>query len=269
MPKLSVSFVFLAGAMSYGAAFAADLPSRDAPPPPMPTAATAFSWTGPYVGGLAGYSWADPTGSFSISSATLAAAPPIIPVIDSVGSQALGLRGGLFGAEAGYNWQASSLMVLGVEGDIEWGRLSGSHIVGGLVPNLGIPYTIAQSLDVNWQASWRIRAGFTPVERLLVYATGGPAVADLSYSSAFRDPIPESESVSLHATRLGFVIGGGIEYAFAARWSLKAEYLYSQFSPVTGSGAGVLTDGTTAYVAHSTGILRENTARLGLNYHFD
>jgi outer membrane immunogenic protein len=260
--------VFLAGAATCGAALGADLPTHKAPPPPPP-AAQPFSWTGAYVGAVAGYGWADPSGGFAITSASLAAAPPIIPVLDAAGSQALSTRGGKLGLEAGYNWQISSSAVLGVEGDFEGSDVTGSHVIGGTVPNFGIPFTITQSLRTNWEASLRARAGVTPIDRLLVYATGGPAIASLNYSSAYWDPVPEIESKSFRAVKPGFAVGAGVEYAIDARWSLKTEYLYSQFSAATGTGSGVLADGTTAYIAHSTGTFRENSVRIGVNYHFD
>ena len=268
MNKLYVLAVFLAGAATCASTFGADLPSNKAPPT-LPAIAPAPSWTGPYLGAFAGYGWANPSGGYALSSATLEALPPIIPVIDATGSHSLEVSGGLIGGEAGYNWQASRLFVLGAEGDLAWSGLSGSHVVPGTVPNFGIPYTIAQSLRADWQASLRLRAGLTPIDRLLVYVTAGPAIADLDYSSAFWDPVPETESKSFSSVRAGWALGGGAEYALSANWSFKAEYLYSQFSAAKGTGSGILTDGTTAYIAHSSGTLRENLLRLGVNYRFE
>jgi len=194
--------------------------------------------------------------------------PPIIPVIDGAGSQRLAIDGAAIGADAGYNWQLSPQLVVGLEGDAEWSDFAGRHVVGGTVPVFGIPFTITQSLKADWQTSIRLRVGLTPFDRVLVYATGGPALAHLSYSSSYFDPVPEIENKSLNEVRGGFAVGIGAEYALSTNWSLKTEYLYSRFSAASGTGSGVLADGTTAFIAHSTGALNESSLRFGVNYRF-
>jgi outer membrane immunogenic protein len=81
----------------------------------------------------------------------------------------------------------------------------------------------------------------------------------------------ETEHATFNAFRAGWTIGSGAEWAFNPQWSLKGEYRYSQFSAVTGTGSVTLanTNGSTAYVAHSTGDIRENSFRLGVDYHFN
>ena len=70
------------------------------------------------------------------------------------------------------------------------------------------------------------------------------------------------------AIKTGWVIGAGVEYALVSNWSTKIEYLRSQFAASSGTGTGVLTDGTIATITHSTGSLGINTVRIGLNYQF-
>ena len=202
---------------------------------------------------------------------SLAAAPPIIPVIDAAGSHALSLRGVLLGGVAGYNWQTSERFVLGLEGDSEWSDLSGSQFNTGNIPNFppGTPYAIAQKLQPDWQGSLRLRLGFTPTARLLVYATGGLALANYEYASRFTDIFGETEGVSIGTIKLGETIGAGVDYAVMPNWLVKGEYRYSQFATVTAVGSAQLTDGTTASVAHSAGSLKENAVRVGIDYHFN
>ncbi|WP_158816797.1 outer membrane protein [Methylocapsa sp. S129] len=254
-------------AMTIGrSALAADLPNWESPPPPP--APASFTWTGAYFGVDAGYSWASATGGYSISSATLSGLPPIIPTVDASGSQPLGLRGSLVGAELGYNWQASDLFVVGVEGDADWSGLSGSMTNGGAIPVVGGVYSIAQEFKTDWYGSLRGRVGLTPVDRLMIFATGGVAFTHINYASVFTDTFDENENVSIKAIKTGWVLGAGVEYALNANWSTKIEYLRSQFSASSGTGSGLLTDGTTATIAHSTGALGVNTVRVGLNYQF-
>jgi outer membrane immunogenic protein len=85
-------------------ASAADLPRkapRYAPPPPPPV----FSWTGFYIGGNAGYGWGGGNVDVGFVPALFDASP------FSVRTDPKGFIGG---AQAGYNWQYSAL-VLGIE----------------------------------------------------------------------------------------------------------------------------------------------------------
>jgi len=64
------------------------------------------------------------------------------------------------------------------------------------------------------------RIGFA-MDRFLPYITGGGAYGDIK---AIASVTPFA--VSTGANRLGWTIGGGIEYAFISNWSAKLEYLY-------------------------------------------
>jgi outer membrane immunogenic protein len=246
-----------------GPVLAGDAPALNLPGDPAP-----FAWAGSYFGLDVGYSRASPTGGYNISSATLSALPPIIPTVDASGMHPLTMRGGLIGAEFGYNWQPADRFVVGVEGDFNWSGLSGSMANGGPIPVVGGVYSIAQSFKTDWYGSLRGRVGFTPLGNVLIFATGGGAFAHINYASGFTDTFNETENVSIKAMKVGWVLGAGAEYALTENWSTKVEYLHSQFSASTGSGSGVLTDGTIATITHSTGALGINTIRVGLNYQF-
>jgi outer membrane immunogenic protein len=261
-PKSLLSVGLFAATIG-GSALAADAPTWS-----LPGASAPSGWTGAYFGVDVGYNWANPTGGYSISSATLSALPPVIPTVDAAGMHPLNMRGALAGAEAGYNWQAAQQFVIGVEGDFNWSGLSGSMSNGGAIPVVGGVYSIAQSFKTDWYGSLRGRVGFTPLDNVLLFATGGAAFAQINYASAFTDTFNETENVSIKAVKVGWVLGAGVEYALNPNWSTKVEYLRSQFSASTGSGTGVLTDGTIATITHSTGTLGINTVRVGLNYQF-
>jgi len=72
----------------------------------------------------------------------------------------------------------------------------------------------------------RARVGVTPVDRLLLYLTGGLAyghvdyAANTSFSPVFGYPI------AFGKTKVGWTAGAGAEWAFAQNWSAKLEYLY-------------------------------------------
>jgi outer membrane immunogenic protein len=266
---LSFAIPAYLAALSFSPAMAADLPSRKAPAPVAYERPAATNWNGFYFGAFAGGSLASDSQGYSVTSPLLASLPPIIPVVNAAGSSNLRSRGADVGVEAGYNWVVSPQFVLGVEGDMGWSSLRGSETTNGTVPLFLIPFSITQKIDVDWQSSLRLRAGFTPLDNLLVYATGGPAVAHIRYANTFWDSDNETESASVSALRAGWTIGGGAEWAFSRKWSLKGEYRYSQFSGVNAKGSTTLTDGSTTYIGHSSGPIRENSVRVGVEYHLD
>lgn len=109
----------------------------------------------------------------------------------------------------------------------------------------------------------------------LLYATGGLAVGEFTFSNSFSSTsqlflgttsttpfgpaLTTSSAFSTDMTRVGAVIGAGIERKLSPNWSVKAEYLYLDFgSAAFLSGTGVDTNVR----------LRDNIFRLGINYKF-
>jgi outer membrane immunogenic protein len=175
-------------------------------------------------------------------------------------------RGGLFGAQAGYLWELSNFYVMGVEADADWSGITGSVNTDTPLPVFGGNFTSSQQLDVRWTSSLRARLGVTPMPGLLLYATGGVALAGLRYNSQFNDRFNEYEAVSFSAAKPGWAAGAGVEYKFASAWSARLEYMHSQYNALSGQGSVGLTDGTTAYVAHSSGVAKVDSVRLAINY---
>jgi outer membrane immunogenic protein len=125
--------VMLAG----GSAAAADLPHPSYYTAPAPL--SAYSWTGPYLGGNFGYEWGATSNN------------PTRPS---------GFAGGV---EGGYNWQ-SGQFVFGGEADIQ---LSGAN-------DTFAPWKFSNP----WFGTVRGRAGYA-VSNLLIYGTAGFAVGEL------------------------------------------------------------------------------------------
>src|SRR5215207_7331741 len=147
---------------------AADL----APMPAEPVAPTylPFTWAGPYVGVQVGYGWGDENDNQSFN----------FPEPDPEPADEFDMDGFLGGVHAGYNWQMGAL-VLGVEGDVEFSTYEGDtdFLYESTDPDIIASGNL--SMESDWQASLRLRAGFA-VDRLLVYATGGVAFADAELS---------------------------------------------------------------------------------------
>jgi len=187
-------------------ALAADLPVRPAPPP-LPL------WTGFYIGANAGGGIGDAVSDFSVAGTTFAS-------VDN------SLRGGVAGGQVGYNWQ-SGPMVYGVETDIQWSNAKGT-LSAPCAPGLcGPGLTANYSQEMSWFGTVRGRLGYAS-GGWLIYATAGYA-----YGQVVTDANASAPGVSATFSAKDFIdgwtAGGGIEVAFAPRWSLKGEYLYADF----------------------------------------
>src|SRR5437660_9303931 len=94
------------------------------------------------------------------------------------------------GGQIGCNAQWG-MAVVGVEGDWQWSNTStAADAAFAAFPNAGNPlFTDAahsEHVDVTqrWFATGRVRAGFTPWERVLVYGTGGVAWANYTSNTS-------------------------------------------------------------------------------------
>src|SRR4029453_1285096 len=85
---------------------------------------------------------------------------------------------------------------------------------------------VTYNLRSDIQGSIRLRLGIA-FDRVLLYATGGAAFAGIENVYTIGLPVFLTESVS--RTRSGWTVGGGLEYAVANNWSVRAEYRYSDF----------------------------------------
>src|SRR5207247_1184976 len=111
--------------------------------------------------------------------------------IGQVGSGSAGSAALLGGVFAGHNWQSGNL-VLGLEGDVSAMPLrvtvggSAQTANEGLV-NAGVPsvFTVSVSASTDWIATARTRIGFLARPDLLLYATAGVAMTELTVSNAY------------------------------------------------------------------------------------
>lgn len=267
MKRLIVALVTVA--ISAVAAFAADLPTKApvvAPP--------VYSWTGFYVGLNAGGAWSEsdpntatvfsPTGYFATTS---------VPAVNGVGNQLVDRSGFTGGVTGGYNWQVSHIVV-GVEADFNYFHMSGSALGGAVYPCCApTSFLLASSVSSDWLATVRGRVGFLATPALLLYGTGGLAVANVKTNWLFTDTFATAnESAAISETRYGWTAGAGGEYALMNGWSIKAEYLHVDLGSTNATSTN-LTAFTPAIAfptnvfAHSVSF-RSDIGRVGINYKF-
>jgi outer membrane immunogenic protein len=217
-----------------GTAFAADLPARSAPPVYVPPPPPIFTWTGAYIGGQVGYEFGRSTASLEPTGVGLGGYNP---------------NGVVGGAHIGYNYQINQY-VIGLEGDVNGSSYRGNSGFGGA----GV-----DSVRSDIDGSVRGRVGWA-WDRTLFYATGGAAFAPVHHSfAAFNGGVDTTSP-----TRVGWTVGGGVEYAITNNWSLRAEYRYTDYGHTT----NVLFDSTGgAFAVRSRDT--DHRVQAGFSYKFD
>lgn len=207
------------------AAFAADLPSRRQAPaayvPPV------FTWTGFYAGVNAGYAW---NGDSDLKDVNY----HVNGVNFNVGNGAFVSRDtnndGSFtgGAQVGYNYQMGSV-VLGVETDFNYINAEKKYDAqGAYFNNAGtFGHEVNAESKVEWFGTVRGRIGYTPVDRLMVFVTGGLAYGSIKNKISYTDfGNGYSFYGSKSDTRAGWTLGAGAEYAITNNITVKGEYAY-------------------------------------------
>ena len=210
--------VFLGG----GLAQAGDLPSSKYLPlaPPLPK---LYSWTGFYLGAQGAYSWGgDTTRQFT----TLGGIP--------VRGADYGLDSAIGGVQAGFNYQTGGI-VLGVEGDVDFGNASGGFdAIGARV-----------RVEQDWQASVRARIGYA-FDRFMIYASGGVAFSEFKYGYLNTLPaVAAGESASF--SRTGWTVGGGVNYAMTDNIVLGVDYRYADYGKFDHAGRAAFLGVTSAH----------------------
>ena len=232
-------------------ALAADLPSRRAPPVYIPPPIPVFTWTGLYVGGQAGYQWGG-SNAYAFDNG-------------GRGQAAAGRRpnGVVGGGHVGYNFSTQSLpflggfgggfggggIVFGIEGDVDGSNYRANYALGGIGNNV--------REDIQGSARGRIGVAY---DRVLFYATGGAAFGDLknTYVNSVNG-FAETQT----RTRVGYTVGGGIEYGITNNWSLRVEYRYTDYGKFD-ENLGVATGGGLNVRHHET----NNRVQAGISYRF-
>jgi opacity protein-like surface antigen len=229
-----------------GAAGAADLALK-APPLVKPP---VVYWGGFYLGIHGGFGWGDT----SFDSAPFPNASP---------------KGGVFGGQAGYNWQYGSI-VGGLEVDFSGADIKNSSTyTTAATTTTAVTVTtpegpckepvtttkyVTQTTYTNHTRDFKIddlsssrgRVGYTVLPSLLAYGTAGLGWSQSSLTV---------DGASSDADKFGWVAGAGLEYKVWGNFIARAEYLHYDFGKVT-YGDGFV--GKTAV----------DVARGGLSYKF-
>jgi outer membrane immunogenic protein len=234
----------------------ANPPLKAPPPPPAPA---GFNWTGFYFGAHAG--WAGQSSTNTTFD-------------DNLGGQFeqfnLQNKGAFGGVQFGYNWIIAPNILLGFEADGSVGALNASASACSTSPNEAGECSAYQYKTDDF-GTVRGRAGYLWNNNLLLYGTGGWAWTTDRYNRVVTAAplIPGLASANADGSQTGpssgFAIGGGMEWGFAPRWTVKVEYLHTEFSTIANNYNYTVT--FPAIINRTTqSKLDSDMVRIGLNF---
>jgi outer membrane immunogenic protein len=239
--KRAVSIGVLAIALAETPAIAADLQAL--PVKAMPAPAAPPSWAGAYVGIVAGETFGNSNHFVNQPAFT---GPTTV--------DGYNVGGGLVGGTVGYNFQTGA-WVYGVEGDLSFVDAAGG--VNDALPVFN-PTSFVTTHE-HWLGTGRGRLGWATPANVLLYATGGFAVAGVE--ATITHPTAELTDTN---TRWGWTVGAGAEAMLAPHWSAKAEYLYVNLQ----SASYFPQAQVPTFIPRSDVPLDQHVFRFGLDYHF-
>jgi outer membrane immunogenic protein len=242
----------------------------------VPTESCGMNWTGFYVGAFGAYTRtlvdADtrPNGLWDTQF------PEGRDAIEAAEVHDLDHNGAEAGGLIGYNYQWHN-WVFGAEaaGGYVWSRTSNSV---SDIPVAGDPVD-AYDLNTQFQTRYLFTAGPRigySFCRWMPYVTGGVAVGGIDFHQQVVNilaPIAVGESFrddsSKEDTRVGWMVGGGLEYALTNHWHLRGQYQYMDLGSTdyTSAGAGTIFN-SPAFTIHHDIELREHNASLALIFQF-
>ena len=220
---LKFAAALVAGLSASAAAVAADLPNGEASPGLL-RGDSAYNWSGIYAGASAGMA----SDTISADYATATFGEP----------KAKGFIGGV---QAGFNKQVGGLVV-GLEADFSLTNAHGDtrRDLSGKYGDYTLAGAGVMEAGLANLGTVRARLGYA-MDNVLIYGTAGYAFGRnrLTMSGSLTATKPASPAQSaLNAgatsnTMSGWVVGAGMEYAFARGVSVKAEYIRVQFNDST------------------------------------
>jgi iron complex outermembrane receptor protein len=229
-----------------------------------PVFAPAWNWTGPYLGGNAGYGWGRTIAESALNGA---AGNPLFG-----GKPSSRLDGAILGGTAGYNWLAG-VWVAGIEGDLQYPsqRASLAFVCPGNVCNPALApldplVTASLEHKLGWLATLRGRLGATVSPDTLAYVTAGVPLGAITVAGTVSGFDAAGNAIgtgfSSQTIRAGWTIGVGLERHLTGNWTGKIEYLHMDF----GSIRTFPMNATATVAADFNSRIADDLLRVGFNY---
>ncbi len=246
------------------AARAADFPTYQKAPS---AAESVYNWSGFHIGLNGGYGFSDRGDAVSGANAIGA----LVVATGAVSSPNPNAKGFIGGAQIGYDHQFGS-WVYGLEADFQGSALQGSDSRVLSAAPLGAPFSLTTNgaSNLEWYGTIRGKVGFTPVDRLLLFVTGGGAYGKITDSTSIvlgaPAPIGTSVVAGMSDTKFGYVVGVGAEYGIARNLTIFTKYEYLDFGSHTDAMNAVVAKTPVNFMANQRDDF--HTIKFGVDYKF-
>jgi outer membrane immunogenic protein len=195
-------------------ALAADMPMPvKAPYNPPP----AYNWTGCYIGGNAGATWAND----NLSPVSVSVFGVDVPQGTAAGSAVAG------GGQVGCDYQFNSNWVIGMRG--MWDATKAQGTSSGV---FAAALSVGTNVETKSFGTAVARLGYSLTPALMVYGVGGVAFAQNQYLQSLTLGGPPSLFPGSDAPT-GWAAGGGMSWMLAPNWDVWLEYNYLGFGDRT------------------------------------
>jgi opacity protein-like surface antigen len=224
-------------------------------PTKAPMLPPIFRWTGCYLGAHVGGG----RGSKDITDPVELVQDQLSAALVTTGVTTVGVHptGVVVGGQFGCDYQFAPSWVVGFEGAASGSTMKDSTNV--VLPVSGDTALVAARTDFIGSATARL--GYA-ADRWLFYVKGGAAFAGDKYdvTGSFGGLPFGFEGLD---QRLGWVVGGGVDWAFYHHWSVVLEYDYYQF----GHHSVLMSDAVNAVSGPVDFKQSVQIAKVGLNFH--
>jgi len=193
-----------------------------------------------YIGGHLGYEWGtSSTTATNTATGAVTGQPDYNPG---------GIVGGM---HSGFNYQISHFVV-GFESSINGSSYRGTGLTNGSA--------VSNTTKIPFETLLRGRVGVA-WDRALIFVAAGMASGNLQHTS--KNTV-NGLSDTFYNSKIGWTVGGGIEYAITDNWSVRTEYLYTDYGKIN-EYEGASTGGAYLVSKHET----DSKVQVGFSYKFD
>ena len=237
------------------------------------------NWGGFYIGAFGGYKFSNVdintrmTGDWVVTNDTDRFD------INDFASRDLDNDGGEAGGIIGYNFQMSH-WVFGLEfdGGALWARESHNSGIFFASGGTGGEFSISSSFQTNYLVTGGARVGYAFC-RWLPYVTGGAAGGNLDFKQMIRSNFGNGgafyrQGGSSSDDNIGWMVGGGLEYAITNHWRVRGQYQYIDLGDTSFDSFGVGPNRPPApnllggFTGHHEASLTEHNASVALIFGF-
>lgn len=238
----------------------------------QPSPPSCPNWGGFYIGAFGGYKAFDTNSDLFLDGDWIAIDDTDRFDLQNRASEDLDPDGGEVGGIIGYNFQFNHWVFgLEVDGGYMWARdnkTTGNFFANG---NVGGEFDISTSFEQHYLVTGGARIGYAFC-RWLPYITGGAAGGDLQYKQIIHSNFGNGgnnyrQGGSVDDTNIGWMAGGGLEYAITNHWRARVQYQYIDLGSVDFDSAGEPAVFNT-FTGHHEIDVREHNASFAIIYGF-